>query len=64
VLQELVIRGNHTATLDHVRTTMKRMADAGELLQPRPQHLLYALPSVVNDPRAMKILSLAMGEEP
>lgn len=63
VHQELVARGNQTATLDHVRITMKRIADAGELLQPRPDALLFALPNVVNNAAAMALFNAAMGEE-
>ena len=60
--QALVARGNQTATLDHVRTIMKRMADAGELLQPRPDALLFALPNVVNDATAMAVFNAVMQE--
>ncbi|HEY3959617.1 MAG TPA: hypothetical protein VGL68_03805 [Solirubrobacteraceae bacterium] len=63
VHQELVARGNQTATLDHVRTIMKRMADAGELLQPRPSVLLFGLPNVVNNPIAMQALDAVLGDQ-
>jgi hypothetical protein len=63
VHQELVARGNQTATLDHVRTIMKRMAEAGELLQPRPTVLLFGLPNVVNNPIAMQALNNVLGDE-
>jgi hypothetical protein len=63
VHQELVARGNQTATLDHVRTIMKRMSDAGELVQPRPPQLLFALPNVVNNPAAMQALTAVLGEQ-
>ena len=63
VHQELVARGNQTATLDHTRTIMRRMSDAGELLQPRPNQLLFALPDVVNNPTAMGAFNVVMGDE-
>jgi hypothetical protein len=61
--QALVARGNETATLDHVRTIMKRMTDTGELLQPRSDTLLFALPNVINNAAAMALFNAAMGEE-
>jgi hypothetical protein len=63
VHKELVARGNQTATLDHVRTIMRRMAEAGELLQPRPNALLFALPNVVNNAVAMQMIDVALGDE-
>jgi hypothetical protein len=36
-------RGNRTVTLDNVRITMKRMADADELVRPDPEAVLYGL---------------------
>jgi hypothetical protein len=62
VHQELMARGNQTATLDHVRTIMKRMADAGELLQPR-EALFFALPNVVNNAAAMQALNAVLGDQ-
>jgi hypothetical protein len=44
IQDELVARGNRAVTLDNVRVTMKRMADAGELVRPDPESLLYGLP--------------------
>jgi len=63
VHQELVTRGNQTATLDHVRTIIKRMADAGELLQPRSDILLFALPNIVNNVAAMQALNAVLGDQ-
>lgn len=60
--QALVARGNETATLDHVRTTMTRMAEAGELVRPR-NALLFGLPNVVNNAEAMQALESVMGPE-
>jgi hypothetical protein len=58
VHQELMTRGNHTVTLDNVRTAMKRMADAGELLLPRRGQVLYVLPDAMNNPLALQALEL------
>jgi hypothetical protein len=63
VHQELEARGNSTATLDHVRTLMKRMAEAGELLQPRPKILMFGLPNVVNNAAAMQAFDAVIGEQ-
>jgi hypothetical protein len=61
--EALRARGNQTVTLDHVRMTMKRMVDAGQLLLPRPGLLLYALPDVVNNPIAVKALEIVASQE-
>jgi hypothetical protein len=44
VFDELVARGNRSVTIDNVRMTMKRMADADELIRPGPDTTLYGLP--------------------
>lgn len=44
VHEQLVAHGNNKVTLDNVRTTMGRMAAAGELLQPEPPVAAFILP--------------------
>jgi hypothetical protein len=44
VYEELVARGNRSVSIDNVRMTMKRMADADELARPDPDTALYGLP--------------------
>jgi hypothetical protein len=61
VQKELMTRGNRSVTLDHVRTTMKRMADSDELLRPQPNAVLYALPNIVNMPGVMEAFSAVIG---
>ncbi len=46
VHEALVERGNRTITLDNVRTTMKRMADDGELVRPSGSAPIYGLPNI------------------
>lgn len=43
---ELGARGNRGVTLDNVRTTMKRMADDGELVRPEGESAIYGLPNI------------------
>lgn len=44
---ELAARGNRGVTLDNVRTTMKRMADDGELVRPDTGiGVIYGLPGI------------------
>jgi hypothetical protein len=44
VHEQLVVHGNNKASLDNVRVTMRRMAAADELLQPKPSTPQFALP--------------------
>jgi hypothetical protein len=44
VHEQLLTYGNKKASLDNVRTTMGRMAAAGELLQPDPSKPRFSLP--------------------
>ncbi len=44
VHEQLVNHGNNKVSLDNVRVTMGRMAEAGELIQPEPPVAAYALP--------------------
>ncbi len=43
---ELLARGNRKVTLDNVRTTMKRMADNGEIVRPHADAVIYGLPNI------------------
>ena len=43
---ELVARGNRSVTLDNIRTSMKRMADDGELIRPNAESVIYGLPNM------------------
>jgi hypothetical protein len=61
VQKELIIRGNRSVTIDHVRTTMKRMADSDELLRPQPNAVLYALPNIVNLSGVMEAFNAVIG---
>jgi hypothetical protein len=56
---ELISRGNRRVTIDNVRVTMKRMADAGELERPQPDALLYGLPGVMEIPAVRAALESA-----
>jgi hypothetical protein len=50
VQNELADRGNHTAKLDNIRITMKRMSESDELERPLPQYaVLYALPGTAKE---------------
>lgn len=44
VHEKLINHGNSKASLDNVRVTMSRMADADQLLQPKSGEALYVLP--------------------
>jgi hypothetical protein len=44
VHEKLVSHGNSKTSLDNVRVTMSRMADANQLFQPQPREALYILP--------------------
>ena len=63
VQQELVARGNRTVTLDHIRITMKRMADSNELERSEPGALLFGLPGAMERVRALQEASRQLREE-
>ena len=62
VHEKLVNHGNNKASLDNVRVTMGRMADAGQLFQPKPGETLYILPPSDSSPLGDPLLA-ALGSE-
>jgi hypothetical protein len=62
VHEKLVNHGNNKASLDNVRVTMGRMADAGQLFQPKPGETLYILPPSDNSPLGDPLLAALNSE--
>lgn len=60
---ELVARGNQKATLDNVRMTMKRMADAKELERVSPNVACYGVPGAGDTPNGRAFRALREGEQ-
>jgi hypothetical protein len=59
---ELEARGNRKTTLDNVRMTMKRMADADELERLDPNTANYGLPGAGDTPNGRAFRALREGE--
>ena len=60
---ELVSRGNWKVTLDNVRMTAKRMADASELERLEPNTAMYGLPGAGDTPNGRAFRALREGEK-